>query len=1620
MSRIQSLQLTVLLMLCGFFTATYAGSPFYLTAEHSFTDSEPVTIRLDYTVTDQPMMIRVLKAKDLDKFLDGQFNISRSYEPAVSELNPGYYFAKGLNKAQSPLQLIRDVFKPDFRNALKDSSFNHAIISLSDKPLVSVPQQLMIAAPVGFQVIKENYLDLQHNGENTQDLAWWFQQDSWSDSRYKTRQINLEQLPDGIYLVQAVQGKTEAQCLIQVSHLSAQVKQSSEQLLVRVMNRDLQAVAGAKVSYRDGRGVWQALAGVTDALGELRFNNPEGVLDGKLLVRVETPSAKADEPPYTVLTLTDFLPAQAKDQSVFVMTDRPIFKPGETFNYKGIVRTSDHGQLKIPAFQSRETSVSLLTSKGESTDLEDTVTLTDFGSFSGRFTLDDAQTPGLYQLLAEIDHKPYAGEFRVRDYVKPSFYLEWLEHGQQVQAGQPFKLKFQAKRYSGGVPQAVKFEVFLYRKKFEVPQFVADAGAALSAGNDYFGQVKTAAPLSQPQRLFSSTEARNVAELSNPWETAAQLEANGEGNFEFTVPSSDGEKPNQEWVYTLMVRAQDQNGSMAILSDNLYATLSEAQPAIRFNKTVAAVGEQDLQLFLQSNYADGKPAANAEGVVEISLDQPGADKRSLVKLPFATDAQGQQKLAIPALQNYGRLTAIAKLETLQGHGLSHPAQSQAATLIVAGNGGEAVADNPELELYTPTTILSPGEQAKIFALLPKAWGKQEAGPIWETIAGERIFDSHAVQQQGRSRWFEVTAKPEYGTGFYHTVTVPVAGGKYKEQTLGFRIIPKQKRLMINIKPETAEAEPLKPTKISVEVKRADGKPAANTELAVAIVDRSVYAVQAEFRPNVFDFFYPLQRNNLATFYSDELQGYGYADLLRKPNFALSALKSQSKLAKKAMRDTAGWFPHVVTDANGLATVNVDMPANVTEWQVTVVASDKEGRMGENTGQFRTATDVNLDLLGAQFLRHGDEVELALKLTNQLNQAVKINADIQLSEALQLQNGGLTQQTELAAKGEKIIPLRLLSAETGTEASVSVALNAGAKVKIGGMESFDMPLKPASLSQIYNSKTQGERLLFDLPQSGQPQQLTVRVNSGLLGASLQAAEMLVQYPYGCTEQLAHSTIPNLVLMDLLNRAKLKSTQWDGLISKLDKAQRNAEVGIRKLLANQKEEGGFSLWPNEPEASLPVTLIAMEALSYAKELNLSGADMAFSKAQDWLANHVEQLPESQFDDFVLGSFAVSGNSYNAPWEKQANYVKTIAANPQAKAHEMIAALRILRCYEKLKWHSFNQQLGNTQQLRVDLINRLQQALQTIEPVSYQSQVLYQQLGFRFGLPSLIAAGLGELELAKALPVALEAKLKRQLLERQENGYWQSTYETAKVIFNARAILSKEAAAHSKLSNSSALSVSGKNAEPLGRLTAIPGGYVGQFDLAKAQADVSEIQISNLKADDVANASLSVSQPYADLTARASGLSVERQLYRITPKGHELLDSQQSLKLGDLVVSEVKVKRLADNSQSKQGSEFVVIDDGIPSLAEALENDQTYLADAKLKPKDDSYWALIKQTLRYPDRTERVAKLMQAGEIQLYQVWRVNRPGSAVIPPATVVDMYQETLQGNTAALRVNVTH
>ncbi len=1605
-----------------------AGSPFYLTVERSFSTGEKPQVRLDYTETDNPIHLRVLRPKNLETFLDGQLQISRSYEEPVTELNPGHYMVKGLNKTTSPLRSFRNMLDPTFRTAFAETAFSDTIVATPKETLATPPEEVIQGPPAGFTVVRDYFIDLQYGGTAASDLGWWFAASTWTEGRYQIRNITLDPLQDGVYLLQAVQGKTEGQCLMQVSSLSVQVKQSTEQLVVRVIDRELKPVAGAAASYRDGRGHWIPLEQKTDAAGEIAFANPEGVLDGKLVVKVETADGRK------ALTDTDFLPTVASDDPVFMITDRPIFKPGETFFYKGIIRTFDQGELKVPAFKDNQAKIHLVRADGQPTDMDATVPLTPFGSFSGELNLDPLQPPGLYRLIAEIEHKPYGGEFRVRDYVKPKFYLELIDRSPVIAPGEPFFVKFMARRYGGGVPAGVKYEVFLYRKKFEAPQWVTEAGGGLAAGADYWGEIRSTSALTEPRRIFSSAESRLAgidASSSNPWDTAPRMDETGEQSFTFELPKMEGAKEpggpqakDEEWIYTLMIRAMDPAGSTAVLTENIFVTGSEALPLLRFSTNTARVGEKGLTLQLRSTTPDGKPAPRAGGAIDLFIEKSQDAPENIGKFPFVTDERGLYRLILPESTQAGRVRAVAILETLDGKPMRHPTASEPALMVVGRDDGTAVFEADGLQLYTSKTVLNAGEKAEVLAILPAGWGNKESGTIWETISGTRVHGTQSTAVQGRSRWFSVAAKPEYGTGFYHTVSIPVTGGRYDEKTLGFRIIPENKRLHIGVTPEQEETAPLKPFHIALEVKDASGAPAPDTELAVTIVDRAVYAVQPEIRPTIFDFFYPLPRQNVATFYSDELQGYGYADILKKPNFKLGALKSQSKIAKKSMRDTAGWFPHVVTDKEGRAAITVDLPANITEWLITAVAADKLGRVGEEKKQFRTRSDIAVEVLAPQFIRQGDTATFGVQSVNHLDRSLPATTKITVTGPGMPKVGELEEAFTLDKKGEHVQSMVLNATGDMGAAEVSVALQSEQDLLVAGNESFEVPVKPAAMQQVFASVPQNGRFLTTIPEAATVRSLKVEVLSGLLGAALNAAEVLVSYPYGCTEQLIHSTVPNLVLMDLVRTAGISSAQLGPLAKSLLQAEKNASVGINNLIKSQKTDGGFGLWRTAPEASLPVTITALYALKIAKNLKIEGADIAFGRGLTWLDKKInnkgrEREGHRGFSPYELSRLAEIGGSQQ-PWEEQIAFINRLVEKPAPSLMHLVYGLRIFKACENVEWNRFNQEFKETD-VRETLTGKL---LKGLEPAASLAQTVllekdpqfFEQLGFEYGLASVVSSVLGVLDNEQALSPNLKMELSRLLLAGMKNRYWTSTFDTAQVIFNTRGVLAKEAAAAAQEKTSRSLAVLGQDGRVLGPLTRIPAGFTGLFPSPGPPGDLAEIRVEGLRPNEVVYTHLTADVPFAAVKPVFNGIAVERKLFRVTPAGHEELKPGTALLKGETVVSEITVKRGTISEKGALQSRFVVVEDGVPSIAQTIDNDETVLADARLKPDTPNYWSSIKETLRYPEKTIRIAEVAPGGEIRIYQVWQVTFSGEASLPPAFAFDMYDESVRGNSWAERL----
>jgi hypothetical protein len=211
---------------------------------------------------------------------------------------------------------------------------------------------------------------------------------------------------------------------------------------------------------------------------------------------------------------------------------------------------------------------------------------------------------------------------------------------------------------------------------------------------------------------------------------------------------------------------------------------------------------------------------------------------------------------------------------------------------------------------------------------------------------------------------------------------------------------------------------------------------------------------------------------------------------------------------------------------------------------------------------------------------------------------------------------------------------------------------------------------------------------------------------------------------------------------------------------------------------------------------------------------------------------------------------------------------------------------------------------------------------------------------------------------------------------------------------------------------------NKAVLGTLKKIRGGYAGQLDVQGVPVSkLASISVSGATSEWFSFASLGIDLPFDGLAARSNGVSVKRSLYKVVGKGAQPLADDAELSIGYLVVSKIEVSRSESTStQAVQPSEWLVVQDSVTATAEPIDDDKPYLADAGMAPQESTFWSAIRETLRYPDRIERVVRLLPGASFTSYSVWRVGFAGNAVVGPAHAFDMYSRNGEGFSASTRI----
>ncbi|MED5381238.1 MAG: MG2 domain-containing protein, partial [Verrucomicrobiota bacterium] len=134
-------------------------------------------------------------------------------------------------------------------------------------------------------------------------------------------------------------------------------------------------------------------------------------------------------------------------ESVMFFTDRAIYRPGQTIQFKGIALASNQARDDYKVIPSRNVKVVLRDPNNEEVERLDVKT-NGYGSFSGSFTAPKNRLTGRYHIAtAKAPHGQ--GYFRVDEYNRPKFLIELGKPVRSPKLGETVRLTGKATDYTG-------------------------------------------------------------------------------------------------------------------------------------------------------------------------------------------------------------------------------------------------------------------------------------------------------------------------------------------------------------------------------------------------------------------------------------------------------------------------------------------------------------------------------------------------------------------------------------------------------------------------------------------------------------------------------------------------------------------------------------------------------------------------------------------------------------------------------------------------------------------------------------------------------------------------------------------------------------------------------------------------------------------------------------------------------------------------------------------------------------------------------------------------------------------------------------------------------------------
>lgn len=517
----------------------------------------------------------------------------------------------------------------------------------------------------------------------------------------------------------------------------------------------------------------------------------------------------------------------------YISTDRPIYRLGQTVNFKGFVRTILPGSLKSPVRDSINLSVQDQDGKEI---LQRSVVVDEFGAFQGNFQVPAAGHTGTYNLYATLPNgEQTVKTIVVEQYRKPEYKVTITPTSPHVVSGNKLKFKVNAEYYFGApVTNArIDFSVNsstswssrqnLVEKKLGSAFY--ELNETMRASNWYY---RGGAEVTGSVNTDSHGEA--LVEVDTQLEKAASSQA-----FPFDAPCIDRTFSVDATVTDLSRKTVNAAAAADATAGNFALILST-------NSSVVKAGEDVLATVTAVDY-DKKPVPDA--IIELKFGEelaPGLfsqePRLKVLKTARATTGKnGRASISIPTDDHLNTAThyLVAQCKDKQGHIVG-----DAASLWVGGSSWAENLDNGGLSVTLDHDVYQYSDRARVMIAAPVKAG--EHAQVLLTVEGNKIQHHEIVDMSGPARMVELPLKREFVPNAFVVATFVDKDHKPWSSSADLRVTPEYKFLALSIKPKSDLVRAGETVDCDVQVKDGSGAPVSDAVMSLSVCDESIYAV----------------------------------------------------------------------------------------------------------------------------------------------------------------------------------------------------------------------------------------------------------------------------------------------------------------------------------------------------------------------------------------------------------------------------------------------------------------------------------------------------------------------------------------------------------------------------------------------------------------------------------------------------------------------------------------------------------------------------------------------------------------------------------------------------------